>query len=515
MATRLHILDGARTIGGTKMVLEEDRRGVILDFGLNYARFGLFFEEFLKPRAPRGLLDYILTGLLPPYRDLYRDDLFIDHPGLKDMPDLGIKIEAALFSHPHFDHTGLAGFLRDDIPFYGSPGCALTTKASQDVQSDKMEKEIAYTKPRCRREWVVKIPKNKGEGEKLAIWRPWRVFADEVSDEFMGFWRDLCLSDAKPEPTDAEPVGTDFRAGPFRIRSWPVDHSAPGAVAFGIETSAGWIVYTGDIRFHGYAGGKTERFVEEAAKLSPIKALLIEGTRVGESGTMSEEDVFNRAFEVVRAANGKGVNAEFPLRHPQRLITFARAAVETGRRLVLMPQDYYTASAIAVSDPELNEALEDVLIYQDEKSNPKGWERSLFKRFPEKMVTPQEITRNIGDYLLSFRYWVINRLLDIPGFAGGIHIYSTSEPHSEEQEWDLERLRRWLEFFGITMIGDPEADPRDPLHASGHASGDELIRIIEALSPKEVIPIHTENWGFFKENVKCCSVREPGEVVEL
>ncbi|MEO0256768.1 MAG: MBL fold metallo-hydrolase RNA specificity domain-containing protein, partial [candidate division WOR-3 bacterium] len=145
----------------------------------------------------------------------------------------------------------------------------------------------------------------------------------------------------------------------------------------------------------------------------------------------------------------------------------------------------------------------------------KGWEKSLFKRFPEKMVTPQEITRNIGDYLLSFRYWVINRLLDIPGFAGGIHIYSTSEPHSEEQEWDLERLRRWLEFFGITMIGDPEADPRDPLHASGHASGDELIRIIEAISPKEVIPIHTENWGFFKENVKCCSVREPGEVVEL
>ncbi|MEO0211239.1 MAG: exonuclease, partial [candidate division WOR-3 bacterium] len=245
MATRLHILDGARTIGGTKMVLEEDRRGVILDFGLNYARFGLFFEEFLKPRAPRGLLDYILTGLLPPYRDLYRDDLFIDHPGLKDMPDLGIKIEAALFSHPHFDHTGLAGFLRDDIPFYGSPGCALTLKASQDVHSET-EREIGYTRPRYTEGWnAVK--------QKLAIWRPWRVFADEVSDEFKEFWRDFCVSKVKPEPTDAEPVGTDFRAGPFRIRSWPVDHSAPGAVAFGIETSAGWIVYTGDIRFHGYA----------------------------------------------------------------------------------------------------------------------------------------------------------------------------------------------------------------------------------------------------------------------
>jgi len=515
MATRLHILDGARSIGGTKMILEEDGRGIILDFGLNYGRLGLFFEDFLKPRSQRGILDYILTGLLPRYRDLYRPDLFIDHPDLAQLPDLGISIEAALFSHPHFDHTGLAWFLREDIPFYGSPECALTSKASQDVRSE-LDRELVYARPRLAGGYLVKHPGNKSEGEKVARWRPWRVFADKISEEFRRFWcDDFWLKKVKCETLEPEPVGWDFTAGPFRIKAWPVDHSAPGAVAFAIETSAGWVIYTGDLRFHGYARGKTERFVEEASRLYPIRALIIEGTRAEESESISEEDVYGRALEVVKAAEAKAINAEFPLRHPERLATFARVSVESGRRLVLMPSDFYTAHAIAITEPCLSSALKDVLLYVEEKGKSKGWEKGLAERFGNRAVTHKEIMRNPGDYLLSFRYWSMNKLLDIPGLAGGKYIYSTSEPHSEEQEWDLERLKRWLDLLGITMVGDPMANPKDPLHASGHASGPELLEVIGALEPKEVIPIHTQNWGFFSERVKCCRVSEPEPTIDL
>ena len=521
MATRLHILDGAKSIGGTKMAIEEDGRGIILDFGLNYSRLGLFFDEFLSPRTGRGILDYILTGLLPRFRDPYREDLFIDHPDLAGLPDLGISLEAVLFSHPHFDHTGLAGFLREDIPFYGSSECALTLKACQDVRSET-DRELVYTRPRLSEGYLVKKPRSKAEGEKLARWRPWRIFADELSPEFKEFWDDFCLSKVKCETSEPEPVGTEFQAGPFRVKVWPVDHSAPGAVAFAIETSAGWVIYTGDLRFHGYAGGKTERFMEEASELSPVRALLIEGTRAGEKGSTGEEDVARRALDVVKSASGKAINAEFPLRHPQRLVSFARVARETGRRLVLVPSDFYTASVIAIAEPSLMEAMADVLIYKEEKSRFPGWEKALAEKYPERAVTPVEVAENPGDYILSFRYWSMNKLLDIPGLAGGIHIYSTSEPHSEEQEWDLNRLREWLRLLGITMVGDPTVDSEDPLHASGHASGDELIGIIEALSPREVIPIHTEAWNqeaenfsFFKKNVRSCPVREPELVIEL
>jgi len=523
--TRLHILDGADSIGGTKLLLSEQGRGVLLDFGLNYKQMGLFFDEFLKPRSGRGILDFIMMGLLPRFRDLYRDDLFLDHHGLSGLSETGVAIEAALISHPHFDHTGMGGFLRQDIPFYASPGCALTTKASQDVRSSDLGHELVYARPRCSDGSIIKHPTRKDEGEKIASFRPWRLFCSEVSPGLSDFWQMFHLSEktARPEFTPPGPVGRDFTAGPFRVRAFPVDHSAPGAAAFALETGAGWVVYTGDLRRHGYAQQKTEAFIEAGSKLKPLRALIMEGTNAGRPPGPSESTVADRLVSVVREAEGRLVNAEFPLRHPERLLTFSGAARETGRRLVLLPAEFYTAYALSLDIGDLQSVLDEALIYDEPKSRPTGFEKWVRENYGDRLVDSAAIGASPGAFLTSFRYWSINRLLDIPGIAGGIHIYSTSEPHSEEQEWDMARLRRWLEFFGITMIGGPREegadasapDPSDPLHASGHASGPELLEIVEALEPKEVIPIHTENRPYFVENVRCCKVREPEPVIEL
>jgi len=529
MATRLHILDGARSIGGTKMVLEEDGRGVILDFGLNYSRLGLFFDEFLSPRSTRGILDFIIMELLPPFRDLYRDDVFVDHHRLSGLPETGITIEAALFTHPHFDHTGLGGFLKEDIPFYATPACALTTKASQDIRSD-LSHELIYARPRFSDGFMVKQPSKKDEGEKLARFRPWRLFCQATSPEFCDFWQVFHLSErtAKPEFLLPEPVGCDFRVGPFGVRAFPVDHSAPGAAAFAVETGAGWVIYTGDLRKHGYGMGKTMDFIEAASALSPLRALVVEGTNAGRESGPSETMVADRLMAVVGKAEGRLVNAEFPLRHPERLITFSEVARDSGRSLVLLPGEFYTGYALSLELRDLVGVMERVLIYDEPRARVSGFEKWVRENYPDRLVDSAIIGADPGAFLTSFRYWSINRLLDIPGTAGGIHIYSTSEPHSEEQEWDMDRLRRWLDFFGIKMEGDPRANPNDPLHASGHASGPELLEIIHALEPKEVIPIHTQAWnekdssgkdnpsfGFFKNNVKCCPVREPEEVIDL
>ncbi len=498
------------------MILEEDGRAVILDFGLNYNRLGLFFDGFLSPRSTRGILDFVLLGLLPPFRDLYRDDVFVDHNGLSGLPETGMSIEAVLFTHPHFDHTGLGGFLREDIPFYASPACALTTKASQDIRSD-LSHELIYTRPRFSDGFTLRHPGKKEEGDKIARFRPWRVFCESSGSEFCDFWQLFHLSErtASPEFLLPEPVGSDFSAGPFRVKVFPVDHSAPGAVAFAVETSAGWVIYTGDIRKHGYGKKKTTGFVESAASLRPVRALLVEGTNAGRGPGPSETMVAERLMDVVGKAEGKLVNAEFPLRHPERLITFSEVARDSGRSLVLLPGEFYIVYALCLELSELGGVMERVLIYDEPKVRAGGFERWVRKKYPDRLVDAAAISANPGAFLTSFRYWAINKLLDIPSTAGGIHIYSTSEPHSEEQEWDLDRLRRWLDFLGIRMEGDPNADPNDPLHASGHASGDELLSIIEAISPREVIPVHTHNWQFFADSVSCCPVREPKEIIDL
>ena len=39
-----------RVIGGNKILLEADDTGVFFDFGIDYALWGQYFEEYLKPR---------------------------------------------------------------------------------------------------------------------------------------------------------------------------------------------------------------------------------------------------------------------------------------------------------------------------------------------------------------------------------------------------------------------------------------------------------------------------------
>jgi ribonuclease J len=44
----LTVYDGAIGIGGNKIYLEESGKGVFLDFGKNFGKYGVFYEEFLK-----------------------------------------------------------------------------------------------------------------------------------------------------------------------------------------------------------------------------------------------------------------------------------------------------------------------------------------------------------------------------------------------------------------------------------------------------------------------------------
>ena len=89
----------------------------------------------------------------------------------------------------------------------------------------------------------------------------------------------------------------------LRYRWWPVDHSIPGACGYAIETSAGWVAYTGDIRFHGKNGAQTQRFAEELATLHPV-ALLCEGTHTGTHAPFTEAAVMDNALPLLARRGG-------------------------------------------------------------------------------------------------------------------------------------------------------------------------------------------------------------------
>ena len=112
------------------------------------------------------------------------------------------------------------------------------------------------------------------------------------------------------------------QVGNLNTLYFPVDHSIPGSGAWAVETSEGWVVYTGDLRLHGARKGDTLHFVAQAARLRPL-ALICEGTHLDNEWFMSEAAVYENARLAVELSKGL-VIADFSLSNMERLALFTR-----------------------------------------------------------------------------------------------------------------------------------------------------------------------------------------------
>ena len=121
------------------------------------------------------------------------------------------------------------------------------------------------------------------------------------------------------------------------------------------------------------------------------------------------------------------------------------------------------------------------VLYQKARARVSGWEKKLLERHSARLVHADDIRRNPGDYILCFSFWDINELASIAPVPA-VYIYSSSEAYDEEMEMDRKRLRNWLEHFEVDIHGLDETQD-GPLHASGHASGGELVELIRQIRP--------------------------------
>jgi hypothetical protein len=72
---------------------------------------------------------------------------------------------------------------------------------------------------------------------------------------------------------------TAHRNCSFNQCCFPVGHSIPGA--WGIETTSGWVIYSGDLRLHGKRADLTRRFIKEAACSGSINIDIAEPASTG------------------------------------------------------------------------------------------------------------------------------------------------------------------------------------------------------------------------------------------
>lgn len=475
-------------IGGNKILLEDGGTRVFLDFGMSFKQSGRYFSEFLQPRKCNCMGDFFATGLLPDLEGVYRRD-YLDYMGC---PGEERGVDAVLLSHAHMDHAAYIHHLRRDIPIYMTPGSRAILDTLEETGSssfsDYLHHKAAF---KIRR-------KKRGDGYT-------RLKGSRAETR---------------RPVHTVRSGEAFNVGSLEITPYKVDHSLPGAAAYLIHTSECTVLYTGDFRFHGYRREETRRMVE-AAMSQDTDVVITEGTRVDEKSGTTEKDVLEHATQIIRETHGLAV-VNFPSRDLARLKTFQDIAKKTGRKLVLSFKQAYILEQFSeiggnypgLDDPQLcffanrkswgligRDDYPDNIREQDYRT----WEREYLNR--KNTVNYRDLKNHQDEYMFYCNYFQLNELIDIEPSPGSRYIRSITEPFNEEMWLNLERAKNWLNLYKLDLYG---LDENDQIHASGHASGPEIFKMLEHIKPKTIYPVHTETPKTFIEHFEQAKTIESG-----
>ncbi|MFX0021589.1 MAG: MBL fold metallo-hydrolase [Candidatus Hermodarchaeota archaeon] len=502
--TSINIFDGNDTIGGNKIYLEENGKGIFLDFGMNFKKYGYYFQEYLDPRSSRGIYDLIHLNLIPKI-DVYRKDLIPSDLNVSNFRNLNVK--AIAISHAHMDHCGNIGLLKPEYPIIASATTLILLKAMLDTTHARLGSDITYYQP--------KNPNNNGRILKSD--RDKEICRDLIClNDFTQSFENFLRQCVKPKKGFIEGTISNIKNAKIGldIKAFGLDHSIYGATGYLISGDK-TVAYTGDFRLHGKKRQKTIEFFQKAKEAS---VLIIEGTRAGrEAVNESEEIVYNNCLKTAQKSKGL-VIADFTARNFERLEIFNQIAKKIGRRLVVTSKDGYLLSALKKADGV--DRMQNILVYNELKSSKKNWEKNFLAENPKiKYIDHTEITKEQDKYIICFSLYDLKNLLDIQP-TKGTYIYSSSEAFEEESEFDFIRLYNWLKHLKLDIFGFELTEEGDRLkpkfmegyHASGHASKSDLIKAIETIDPEIIIPVHTDNPEWFSkqfDNVILLKETEP------
>ncbi len=359
-----------------------------------------------------------------------RDELILKGV-IKHIPGLfspGPKIDGILLSHAHGDHFGLITYTQPEIPVYLSSG------ASKMLMSGSLFAE-QHDVPRTRQK--ILLPE-------------------------------------KPE-----------QIGAFSVTAFLVDHSSYGSLAFLIEAGGKRIVYSGDLRLHGRKPNMAKVLLK-AIRKAPLDLLIMEGTSLsrGKEPGVSEKDVETQLVASLKETTGLAL-AMFSPQNVDRLVSYYRAVIRTGRTLVLDPYAafilYLIKSECKVPDPFQDKHIKIFVAETFLRSMAGRRLQKLIPRMNKVKISRAEIEAAPGTFLMIFREWMYERIFDRKLPAGSRFFYSYWPGYLVSQP-SLKELRARLEESGCAF---------DLVHASGHIHYQDVMEFIEQAKPLKLMPIHT------------------------
>jgi ribonuclease J len=333
------------------------------------------------------------------------------------------------------------------------------------------------------------------------------VYCGEATAELIATTAQISPDKMPPFELQTFQSWNTFRIGPFSVSPYLMDHAAFDAYGFLISMGSKNVFYTGDFRGHGRKAKLLDRLVQKPPE---VDVLLMEGTLLGERSnelTVSEAELEDEFVKVIEETHGI-VLVTTSSQNIDRLVTIFKATRRSRRRLVL---DFYTAEILErlekyaklpqASWPGIRVCYPQLLSQRFEELGLDG----ILARHRQNGIKWKRINEIRGKAVMLVRP---NFLFDIKRFLDlkeATWIYSMWPGYFEKSK-PLRNLKTYLADKDVRF---------EYLHTSGHAKLSDMKRLVEALDPEVVIPIHTFYPERYKNHFPNVRLIEDGEVFEI
>jgi ribonuclease J len=281
-----------------------------------------------------------------------------------------------------------------------------------------------------------------------------------------------------------------FTVGNFTLTPYWNDHSAFDSYSFLIEAENKRVFYSGDFRSHGRKAKAYKWFLHNAPK--NIDYLLIEGTTIGrkQENPKTEEDIQTELTELFK--NSPSINYIYTSsQNIDRLVSIYKSCLISQKIFVV---DVYTANVLeTLSDfaglPSPLKGFSNLKVLFPNRLTTRLFKSGfgdLANKFSRYKITKDEISENLSLFVVLVRPSMKIDLNKIITDSGNL-IYSMWEGYKEQAT--TKDFIDWLKSKNFTIYD---------IHTSGHADIDTLRELADALSPKNIIPIHTFNKQDYK-----------------
>jgi ribonuclease J len=291
----------------------------------------------------------------------------------------------------------------------------------------------------------------------------------------------LALLKAKLKEHRIEPVldevveGQLMDVGPFGLEFFAVNHSIPDAMAVAIRTEAGLVLHTGDFKMDQLPldGRLTDLGGFARLGLEGVDLLLSDSTNAEVPGFVTPEREIGPVLEeVVRTASGRVVVACFAS-HVHRVQQVLDAAEKHGRKVAFVGRSMVRNMGVA-SDLGLLRIPAGIVVDMKE----------MEKLDPRRVLLVSTGSQGEPLSALSRMANRSHHQVRIEA-ADTIVLASSLIPGNENAVY---RVINGLSRWGARVVHKGVAK----VHVSGHAPAGELLYLLNAVKPSNLMPVHGE-----------------------